>query len=293
MTWARLRLGSNDIPSLKKHMDNDLFDFERIKRNREFAQSRLQDHNFLIHKSVERVLDNLRDIQRDFKKIAVIGSRGADILKACFPKKSVTVFDIVKGRGVDRLMKDEIPDLKEGRYDCVIVLPYLHTVNNVPAFLQTVKLALKPDGLFLCCLFGGTTIQELRQSIMQVELKSRDGAGQHIHPMIDHYQFAGLLQSAGFALPVVDYDRVHVRYSELITLYKDIIGMGEGNALIEKPQPIDDIKSEIENYYRENFYNEGFVATFDILHGIGWSHHESQQQPARRGSGEVSLTEIL
>lgn len=284
-----------------------LFDFDRVKRNRDFAATRLRDHNFLIYKTVERVIDNLRDIQRDFKNIAIIGARGADVVRDYFytraggdqkirgffkrRKIKITVFDVVDD--ADKTMTSEIPDLKTEAYDCIIALPYLHTVNDVPLFLQTVKAALKPDGLFLCALFGGQTLTELRQSIMQVELEHRDGAAQHIHPMIDHYQFAGLLQSAGFGLPVVDYDRVHVRYSKLQTLYDDIIGMGEGSALSDQPQSIDGIKKEIETYYKDHFYEDGFITTFDILHGIGWAPHESQQQPARRGSGDVSLTEVL
>jgi SAM-dependent methyltransferase len=275
-------------------MDNQaiqIFDFERIKANRSYALDHLQESNFLIEKSVDRIIDNLKDIQRDFENIAIIGSRGADKIKACFRGKSCAVFDVVEG--ADILMEEEIPLLEKQSCDCIIALPYLHTVNNVQIFLSMIKAALKPDGLFLCSFFGGETLKELRQSILQIEVEKTGGAAQHIHPMIDHYQFAGLLQSAGFGLPVVDFDRVLVHYKKLDSLYDDIKNMGEGNALADKPRSIAAMKKDIETYYKDHFYDEGFIATFDILHGIGWAPHDSQQKPARRGSGQVSLTEVL
>jgi NADH dehydrogenase [ubiquinone] 1 alpha subcomplex assembly factor 5 len=155
------------------------------------------------------------------------------------------------------------------------------------------KSYLKPDGVFLCCYFGGQSLQELRSSVTAAELDQTGGASLHIHPMIDHYQFAGLLQRAGFALPVVDYDRVIVEYSKLENLYQDLKNMGEGNALFNRNKNIKKIKQHIEKYYKNNFYDKGYIVTFDIVHGIGWTPHSSQQQPAERGSGQVSLSEIL
>lgn len=268
-----------------------LFDFKRLQRNRNAAIKRFGEFDFLFEKAADRVLDNLRDIQRDFHDIAIIGMRGADKIKAYFKGENVTMFDSIDG--ADVVMMEEIPPFEPQSYDCIIAMPYLHTVNDVPLFLQTVKAALKPDGLFLCAFFGGLTLTELRQSIMQAELQEYFGADQHIHPMIDHYQCAGLFQSAGFGLPVVDFDRVHVRYAEIQTLYGDIIGMGEGNGLSAKPKPIAPIKPNIEAHYKTHFYDGGFVATFDMIHAIGWAPHDSQQKPARRGSGQISLTEIL
>ena len=47
--------------------------------------------------------------------------------------------------------------------------------------------------------------------------------------------------------------------------------------------------------YAERFSDpDGRVrATFEIVSLSGWAPHESQQQPARRGSGQVSLATVL
>lgn len=263
-----------------------LFDIEKIRKNRAFALQNMQGHNFLFEKSVERMIDNLRDIKRDFQNILIIGARGSDNLKSNFKNKNIEIYDIIDN-------KDEIPNLNDKQYDCILCLHYLHVVNDVPGFLSKIKSLLKPDGLFLCSFFGGQSLMELRQSIMDAELEKTGGVSQHIHPMIDHYQMAALMQRAGFALPVVDYDRVTVEYKKLETLYDDLRLMGEGNALNDRMSNIKQLKQPIDIIYKNRFYNQGYICTFDLIYAIGWAPHESQQKPAARGSGDISLTEIL
>lgn len=263
-----------------------IFDIEKIKRNRAWAMEHVEGHDFLYVRAIERMIDNLSDIQRDFENILVIGDIKIDFLKSNFNNKNISLINFTD-------VFDFYFSSHVGEYDCVMLASCLHLIDAVPAFLQVMKSLLKPDGLFLCSYFGGDSLQELRASILEAEVEMLGGASQHIHPMIDHYQFAGLLQSAGFALPVVDYDRVVVEYSDLENLYKDLRNMGEGNALLNRNSNIKKLKQNIEIIYKNKFYNKGYVATFDIVHGIGWAPHESQQKPAKRGSGQVSLTEIL
>jgi len=263
-----------------------IFDIEKIRANRTHAFVAMGGHDFLFKDMTNRLIDNLSDIKRDFSDILIIGARGASPIANYFSGKNVTIYDVINGGS-------EIPDFEPEQFDCIIALGYMHVVNDVKGFLTAIKSYLKPDGLFLNSFFGGHSLQELRTSIMQVELAARDGASNHIHPMIDHYQFAGLMQGAGFALPVVDYDVTRVEYSDLNKLYADLKNMGEGNALMNREATLSGLGHAIELFYKAHFYNQGFVATFEILHGIGWKYHESQQKPATRGSGQISLEEIL
>ena len=47
--------------------------------------------------------------------------------------------------------------------------------------------------------------------------------------------------------------------------------------------------------YQETFgTKDGRIpATFDMIYLIGWSPHESQQQPMEKGSAEISLKTVL
>jgi len=268
-------------------MVQPLFNVDKIRSNRRYARDHIGDHGFLFDKMSARILDNLQDIHRDFNDILIVGERGCMPILTHFKDKNVTVYDVVNDGN------PEIPDCEPQSFDCVISMGYMHVVNDVQGFLKSIKSYLKPDGLFLSAFCGGVTLHELRQSIMAVELEQKNGVSQHIHPMIDHYQFAGLLQAAQFALPVVDYDRTNVLYGDLDDLYTDLKNMGEGNSLLDRKSTLHNIKKDVDDYCKNHFYDDGYQATFDILYGIGWAPHDNQQKPAKRGSGQVSLTEIL
>jgi len=258
---------------------DDIFDFQAVVRNRYRSFERISGHDFLFFKAAERLCDNLSDIKRDFAKCLVIGWRGADkvikFLQLHKNAKQIDLCDVALPEGVDgRVFQTEIPYPETGDYDAVIVLPYLHHVNDVPGSLITLKAALKPDGVFICSLFGGQTLMELRDAMMKAELKIRGGVGQHIYPMIDHYQLAGLLQRAGFILPVTDYDRITVSYGALSSLYHDLRYMGEANSMTQRRKNITaaGFFTEVEKQYHTCHLDQNghFLATFDIVFGIGW-----------------------
>lgn len=110
------------------------------------------------------------------------------------------------------------------------------------------------------------------------------------------YDAAGLLQRAGFALPVADLDRVTVRYSHPLRLIADLRAMGETSALAERAGPLSrPVLARACEIYQARFAgDDGKVpATFDILTLTGWSPHDSQQKPLKPGSAKVSLAEAL
>jgi len=131
----------------------------------------------------------------------------------------------------------------------------------------------------------------------ETELNLKGNATPHIAPFADKQQIGGLLQRAGFALPVVDSDIITVTYDNILKLMHDLRGMGEGN-IIEARSNIPTGKAMIEETAK--IYQEQYAApdgkitsTFEIIFMIGWEHHESQQKPLRPGSAEHSLAETL
>ena len=84
----------------------------------------------------------------------------------------------------------------------------MHGVNDLPGALIQIKRALKPDGLFMGCLLGGRTLQELRQALLEAESETMGGVSPRVAPFADLRDLGGLLQRAGFALPVIDSEIV-------------------------------------------------------------------------------------
>ena len=120
------------------------------------------------------------------------------------------------------------------RFDLAVSLLALHAVNDLPGSLIQIRRALKPDGLFLGCLLGGATLTELRQAFAHAEAEVEGGASPRVAPFADVRDLGGLLQRAGFALPVADAETVRVRYGDPFELMRDLRGMGLANALVDR-----------------------------------------------------------
>ena len=99
--------------------------------------------------------------------------------------------------------------------------------------------ALRPDGLFLGALFGGETLAELRAALAEAEIATLGGLSPRVAPMGEIRDLGGLLQRAGFALPVADSRRFDVSYADALALMRDLRAMGETNVLRRPPAPAD------------------------------------------------------
>jgi NADH dehydrogenase [ubiquinone] 1 alpha subcomplex assembly factor 5 len=197
-----------------------------------------------------------------------------------------------------RLQADEeaLP-FAEQSLDLVVSGLALHFVNDLPGTLIQIRRALKPDGLLLAALLGGATLTELRTAFLTAEEELEGGASPRVAPFADVRDLGGLLQRAGFALPVADSDTVTVTYREPLALMLELRAMGSSNALTERsrrPLRRATLARAIE-IYRERFgLPDGRVpATFEIVTLTGWAPHPSQPKPLRPGSATTRLADVL
>jgi hypothetical protein len=151
--------------------------------------------------------------------------------------------------------------------------------------------------LFVAALFAGETLRELRESLAAGELETLGGISPRVAPFADVRQLGGLLQRAGFALPVADVERTVVRYREFNTLVSDLRSVGETNALHErsrKPLHRKTLAATLSHYANHHADSDRRLrATFEIAYLTGWSPHESQQQPLKPGSAVTRLADAL
>jgi len=200
--------------------------------------------------------------------------------------------------GVPALVADEeaLP-LADASVDLVLSCTSLHHVNDLPGALIQIRRALKPDGVFLAALFGGATLWQLRQAWLAAEAALEGGASPRVAPFADLADAAGLLQRAGFALPVADSDTITVTYATPLNLMADLRGMGEANALIERrrtPTRRATLWAAAEHYATRFADPDGRVpATFEVLYLTGWAPAASQPQPLKPGSARTRLADAL
>jgi hypothetical protein len=170
-------------------------------------------------------------------------------------------------------------------------------VADIPGALLQIRRVLKPDGLFIGAMFGGDTLHQLRESMMQAEMEVRGGAAPRVIPFVDKRDAGALLQRAGFALPVVDSERFTVTYDSLPRLLRELRGMGESNPLKDRDRkPLTrEVIARAAQIYAERFAESDgrLPATFEIIFMTGWAPHETQQKPLRPGTAQKSLAEAL
>ncbi|HEY8564141.1 MAG TPA: methyltransferase domain-containing protein [Beijerinckiaceae bacterium] len=183
------------------------------------------------------------------------------------------------------------------RFDLAVSLLSLQGVNDLPGALIQLRRVLKPDGLFLGCLYGGATLTELRQAFTEAEAEVEGGVSPRVAPFADVRDLGGLLQRAGFALPVTDIEPVTVRYADPFALFRDLRAMGLANALADRRRaPLRrETLMRAARLYAERFADpDGRLrATFEIIWLSGWAPHESQQKPLRPGSAKTRLADAL
>jgi SAM-dependent methyltransferase len=192
---------------------------------------------------------------------------------------------------------EEILPFAPESFDLVASTLALQHANDLPGALVQIRRALKPDGLFLGCLLGGQSLNELRTALAIAESELCGGISPRVAPFADIRDMGALLQRAGFALPVADSEPLVARYADMFGLMADLRAMGATNPLearARRPTPRR-LFARAAQIYAERFGDpDGRVrATFELIFLSGWAPHESQQKPLAPGSAKMRLAEAL
>ncbi len=286
-----------------------VFDRRVVRLHRDRAAPAIAAHDFLFKEVAERLADRLEIIRRSFPRALDLGCHGGEMAGALLGKAGIetvvqadlspAMASTAAANGQPTLAADEeLLPFAPGSFDLVVSNLSLHWVNDLPGALIQARQALKPDGLFLAALLGGETLFELRRSLFEAEQEVTGGLSPRISPMAGLRDAAGLLQRAGFALPVADMDSITVSYPNPVRLMQDLRGMGETNAALARlkaPTRRAVIARAMERYAELFQEQDGTVpATFDVIFLAAWSPDPTtQQQPARRGSANARLAEAL
>ncbi|MGL5361285.1 MAG: methyltransferase domain-containing protein, partial [Bosea sp. (in: a-proteobacteria)] len=242
----------------------------------------------------------LSAILREFKAAADIGTPlppARDMLARHEKVGAVQRHSLVTEPGLAQTLLGETLPLEPQSLDLAVSLLALQAVNDLPGALIQIHRALRPDGLFIAALLGGQTLHELRQAFLMAETEIEGGASPRVAPFADVRDMGGLLQRAGFALPVTDSETVTVRYSTPLGLLHDLRAMGLTNPLVARRRGFlrRATLMRMLEIYAERFSDaDGKVrATFEIVWLSGWAPHESQQKPLRPGSAKSRLADAL
>lgn len=278
-----------------------------MRTNRDRAAASYGEYAFLKDRVSSDIIERLADTPRMFERALELGAHDGRLSTRLIESGKVdeiVTTDLSSGmvaasgaRGLDAIVADEerLP-FGDARFDLVVSLLSLHWVNDLPGTLIQIRKTLRPDGLFLAALPGAGTLSELRASLIQAETDITGGASPRVSPLPGLADMAGLLQRAGFALPVADRDTLTVRYDNLFALLKDVKGMGERAAFQSGTQPLSRrVLMRAAEIYTEQFSDEDgrIRASVELVWLSGWAPAPHQPRPKRPGSATASLAAAI
>jgi SAM-dependent methyltransferase len=255
---------------------------------------------FLLDRVADELADRLAAVLRRFDVVLDLGTPG-ELVRAALRRLdsigTVVSTDMLPRARPFVVADEEAVPFGDGTIDLVVSALALQFVNDLPGVLLQVRRVLKPDGLFLAALLGGETLTELRQSFAAAESEMEGGASPRVAPFADLRELGGLLQRAGFALPVTDVDRLTVRYGSVLDLLRDLRRMGATSSLVARrrsPLRRATLLRMAEIYALRFADADGRIrATFDIVWLSGWAPHPDQQPPLKPGSAKARLADAL
>jgi SAM-dependent methyltransferase len=282
----------------------------RLLRERHARALALEPATFLIERVAADFGERLATILRRFERAVDLGTPTGELRRVL--ADSGKIGTIIAANPAARLRggasaadaaafqvaaDEEMLPFADGSVDLVVSGLALQFVNDLPGTLIQIRRALKPDGLLLAALLGGDTLTELRQAFAAAEFEVEGGVSPRVAPFADLRDLGGLLQRAGFALPVTDVDRLIVRYPSVSALMDDLRRMGATNPLVARRRKM--LKratlARMADIYLRRFADpDGRIrATFEVVWLSGWAPHASQQQPLRPGTARTRLANAL
>ena len=282
-----------------------LFDLDLITSRRERAMRAPQSGgDFLLDIVAGELSERLAVVERQFDNaIELHGATGSTAARAMATGRIGTLTRLetsdvfsANGNAIEKAGLEEVP-LEDQSANLILSPLSLHITNDTPGMMVRLRRALKPDGLLLAAIPGAGTLQELREVLLAAEAELYGGASPRVIPFADVRDIGGLLQRAGFALPVIDAENYTVRYDTIFNLMRDLRAMGMTNPLTGRSRtPLTrQFFMRAAEIYAERFSDpDGRIrATFSIIYVSGWAPHESQQKPLKPGSAKMRLADAL
>ncbi len=291
-----------------------MFAHHHWQRQRDRAAADFADFSFLKELAAQRLAERLEIVKRSFVDILDYGCHSGQMGQLI--KRSVTSddrFHLVQADISPAFVKlaeklnpaavksvvcsNETLPVEAQSCDLIVSALYLHWMNDLPGILTQARLALRPDGLFMANLLGGRSLHELRACLSEAESEIMGGLSPRCMPMADIRDLGGLLQRAGFSLPVADAEILTLTYPDIFRMMADLRGMGGQNALsgrLNRFTPKQVFLRAAELYQERFSTKDGQIkASIELITLTGWAPDSRQPTPLPRGQADRSFTDMF
>ena len=139
-----------------------------------------------------------------------------------------------------------------------LLLPW---IDDPAAICREASRVLREDGLFAFSTLGPDSFSELAAAW--------GDSGGHVHPFLDMHDLGDALVRSGLRDPVLDVDRLEIRYQSTADLFRDLTATGSRNCLIDRSRALvgrrqfDAMRSRLDG-------DGGFRLQLELVYGHCW-----------------------
>tara|TARA_Y100000766_G_C18703626_1_gene505461 strand:- start:12 stop:815 length:804 start_codon:yes stop_codon:yes gene_type:complete len=249
-------------------------------------------NHFIFDLYNERIIDSLKIINLNFRKILILGDHGLKLREFICNKyinTSISLYDLNKN--------DFDLDKWEGEakeYDLIISNFFLFLADRFDNILKKILLSLAPNGFFLATLPSKENFNELKLAMLKTDMDVYGGAFNRFNNFIELTNIIDLLKKNNFKIPLVNLENINLEYKKFEKLLHDIRSMNLSYYKNDKKQIFEKklYFKKLEKNFNKNPNNNFAVSTnFYII--SGWKEHKSQQKPLRPGEAKNKLKDFL
>jgi malonyl-CoA O-methyltransferase len=163
---------------------------------------------------------------------------------------------------------------RDASFDLIYSSLMLQWCDDLDTAFGEIARVLKPGGLLLFSTFGPGTLAELREA-----WAASGDAGNHVNHFFDPHAVGSALMHAGLSEPVLDIDRIVMRYPDARALMRELKAIGAHNVTAGRPRGLTGRKrlAAMTQAYETLRSAGGLPATYEVIHAICWGGERRAQ----------------
>ena len=157
---------------------------------------------------------------------------------------------------------------------------------DLPAIFSGFRRVMKPDAMLVFTCFGPDTLYELKQA-----WRAGDDFP-HVNDHPDMHDIGDEMMAAGFREPVMDAERVTLEYPDVMSLMRELKGVGEHNVASDRFRGLTG-KGHLQGLleaYEEFSRNGRYPASYEVIYGTAFAPAEGQ--PLKTPQGDVATFSV-
>ncbi|RYE13740.1 MAG: methyltransferase domain-containing protein, partial [Rickettsiales bacterium] len=201
-----------------------------------------------------------------FKNVLEINSKSSKISDLF--KNNITITNEINYSPIEKYILCDIEHIhfEYNKFDLIINILDLHHVDRIEDTLLNIKNILLSGGKFIASLFTKSTLIELRDAIVNTQIRLDLPITPHIVPFITIEDITKIMSMLKFKDIIVDSYTIVMEYESVIALMYDLRAMGQTNVMNNRKYFRKDILSLIDKVYREknSSTDDRIKASFNI-----------------------------